>query len=487
MAKLTVWKNSKCHDVEFQPPQSLDQILNQAGYLSDHPCGGRGVCGKCKVSIRGYISGSTSAGHDIEAHLRCQTVLLGNAEVWLPEDQSMTYSKGSHPAADTKAVPKGIAVDIGTTTIAAKLIDMDTGNCLVECMADNTQQSVAGDVMGRIHAALTGSGRMLQQQILSGLELVLSDACTQAGCRINDIRHMTIAGNTTMLYLLLGQSPHSLATAPFFADDLFGRNETVLNRTVWLPPCMSAFVGADITAAVLSSGMCRNGETALLCDIGTNGELALWKNGTLYVTSTAAGPALEGAQITCGCRGIPGAIDKVWQEEGTIKFHTIGDMPAVGICGSGLLDAIAAFLETEDIDETGAMEKDCLAINNTVSLYPRDIRNVQLAKAAIAAGIETLLEQAGTGMDEIQHLYLAGNFGSHLNVRSAVRIGLIPECLQERVAILGNAALSGATLMLQDQKFQSEAAQIAAQAICVNLGGNSAFNEKFIEKILFPY
>lgn len=485
MATLTVWVNSVRCDVEFHPPQSLDQILTELGHLSDHPCGGRGMCGKCKISIRGHVSGSTSAGRDIEEHLRCQTILLGDAEVWLPEDRDLTDTKESHLIADIKSVPMGAAVDIGTTTIAAKLIDLDTENCLVECMADNPQRSVAADVMGRIHAALTGSGQVLQQQILTGLEHILSDACAQAGCRIDDIRHMTIAGNTTMLYLLLGKCPRSLATAPFYADDLFGRDEIVLNRNVWIPPCMDAFVGADITAAILASGMCRDDQTALLCDIGTNGELALWKSNTLYVTSTAAGPALEGAQITCGCRSVPGAIDKVWLKDGMVRFHTIGDMSAVGICGSGLIDAIAVFLETEDIDETGAMAKDRLHINDTVSIYPKDIRSVQLAKSAIAAGIETLLEQSDTSVDDIQQLYLAGNFGSHLDIGSAVKIGLIPGKLRDRVVILGNAALSGATMMLQHQNLQAEAKQIANCAVSVNLGGNPVFNEKFIENMLF--
>ena len=136
MATLTVWKNAVCCDVEFQPPQSLDQILNQFGYLSEHPCGGRGICGKCKVQI-------AFSGHEIEEHLRCQTVLLGSAEVWLPQDRSPVYTERNCPAADPASVPLGAAVDIGTTTIAAKLMDLDTGNCLVECLADNPQRSVA--------------------------------------------------------------------------------------------------------------------------------------------------------------------------------------------------------------------------------------------------------------------------------------------------------------------------------------------------------
>lgn len=485
MATLTVWKNAERSDVAFQPPQDLDRILNQLGYMTEHPCGGQGICRKCRISLRGHVSGSASDERAIEEHLRCRTVLLGDTEVWLPEDRVAESPKEPVLAAEKRTVSLAAAVDIGTTTLAARLIDPDAGSCLAECAADNPQRFVAADVMGRIQAALTGSGQMLQQQILDGLEHILSDACNPAGYRTDDIRHMTVVGNTTMLYLLLGKCPRSLATAPFHADDLFGRDEAVLNRSVWLPPCMDAFVGADITAAVLASGMCRSGQTALLCDIGTNGELVLWKNGTLYVTSTAAGPALEGAQITCGCRSVPGAIDKVWQENGKIRFRTVGELPAVGICGSGLIDAIAVFLDTGDIDETGAMEEDRLNLGDTVALYPKDIRNVQLAKAAIAAGIETLLEQAGIGAEDVQRLYLAGNFGSHLDIGSAVKIGLVPGKLRDRVVILGNAALEGAAMMLRQEELRQEAKQIAGCAVPVNLGGNPSFNERFIENMLF--
>src|SRR5699024_935882 len=213
-----------------------------------------------------------------------------------------------------------------------------------------------------------------------------------------------------------GRSPEPLSHAPFLADCLFDMDTTLWNRQVYLPPCMNAFVGADITCAVLASGMTRRPDTALLCDIGTNGELALWKEGHLYVTSTAAGPAFEGAGISCGCGSVPGAIDRVWVENGTIAAHTLGEQPAVGVCGSGLIDAVAAFLETEDIDETGAAELDELPLRDGVCLLPKDIRAVQLAKAAIAAGIQTLLQLAQVPESEIRQLYIAGGFGSHLNV-----------------------------------------------------------------------
>jgi len=302
---------------------------------------------------------------------------------------------------------------------------------------------------------------------------------------VEDLKKLVVAGNTTMLYLLVGRNPECLSHAPFEADHLFDAEDTLFGIPTYYPPCMNAFVGADITCAVVASGMCNQSDTALLCDIGTNGEIALWKEGKLYVTSTAAGPAFEGAGISCGCGSVPGAIDRVWVENGAIAAHTLGEQPVVGVCGSGLIDAVAAFLETEDIDETGAAELDELPLRDGICLRPKDIRAVQLAKAAIAAGIQTLLQLANVPESEIRQLYIAGGFGSHLNVDSAAAIGLIPKSLVSRVLIIGNGSLSGAAEMLLHSAQQAGGRVLAKESQHVNLGGNPKFNENYMEQILF--
>ena len=248
---------------------------------------------------------------------------------------------------------------------------------------------------------------------------------------------------------------------------------------------MHAFVGADITCAVLSAGMCNTTETALLCDIGTNGEIALWKNGTLYVTSTAAGPVFEGAGISCGCQSIEGAIESVSLGMPLI-VKTIGNTKPIGICGSGIIDAVACFLENETIDETGAMEDDSVSLCEGISITREDIRNVQLAKAAIAAGIRTLLEVTETTTSEISTFYLAGGFGKHLNLDSAVRIGLFPAGLKAKVKVLGNAALQGAAAMLTDESLKTKEASVSKTAKHVSLGGDATFNKSYIEEMFFP-
>ncbi len=368
----------------------------------------------------------------------------------------------------------GMALDIGTTTLALSLHDLSTGEELLRREKENPQRLIAADVMSRIGAAMKGSGPFLRELVLSALKNPPSE-----------IKKAVIVGNTAMLYFLLGKDPEALSHAPFTADDLFGRTEDLLGIPSYLPPCMNAFVGADTTAAVLSSGMCDREETALLADIGTNGELALWKDGTLYVTSTAAGPAFEGAGISQGSPAVPGAIDKVRIENGQAFIHVIGEAPAKSICGSGLLDAVAAMLALDALDETGAMETQRFPLTENVSLTRKDIRSVQLAKGAVRAGIETLAKVSGTDLSEISTLYLAGNFGSHLSVESAAAIGLIPPVLRDRTKVLGNAALKGAGIMLLDPSKIQKAERIASLSRHVDLGGNPLFNELFVEHMLF--
>ena len=485
MPELIIRQNGMSRTVPFEGTPVLDEVLEKAGIRTPHPCGGRGSCGKCAVELFGAVSEPNAAELRAGARLSCQAVLLGNVAVTLPEEQSVEQIETGVDVQLTELHPMsgrfGAAVDIGTTTIAVKVYDLADGTCVGTAARLNPQTAVAADVMGRIDAAMKGELMKLQEQVTTAIETLLQEAVQDP----EKIDVLVVTGNTTMLYLLTGRDPESLSHAPFLADTLFDTEITLSGRTVYLPPCMNAFVGADITCAVLASGICQKTETALLCDIGTNGEMALWKDGKLYVTSTAAGPAFEGAGISCGCGSVRGAIDRVWLENGRLCVHTIGEEKAVGVCGSGLIDAVAAGLQCEEIDETGALEEDELFLAENVSLKPRDIRAVQLAKAAIAAGMETLLETAGASMDEVQTLYIAGGFGSHLNVQSAAMIGLLPAELTERTVILGNAALSGTASVLLNVQEQEVLRGIASLATHVNLGGNPTFNEKYIEQMMF--
>ena len=302
-----------------------------------------------------------------------------------------------------------------------------------------------------------------------------------------------MAGNTTMLYLLQNRDPAALSRAPFEADCLFGFwtdaaslcLHAAADARVFLPACVGAFVGADIVCGVLACGMHKQDRTTMLVDLGTNGEIALWHEGTLYTCATAAGPAFEGVNISQGVGSVPGAIDSVWVQDGQLAYTTLGNTAPVGICGSGLIDAVAALLSLGLVDETGLMEAGDARIGGDVGLTQKDIRSVQLAKGAIAAGIQTLCEHVGIPVRQIETLYIAGGFGSHISILNAAAIGLIPAALKGRAAVLGNASLTGAVMLLLQETYVLTTADIAKNAVSVPLGGSAAFAEHYMNCMLF--
>ena len=484
MPVLTVIRGKMRTEIPFEGNPTVSQVLMQGQVPVNHPCGGHGVCKKCALKMEGALSPRGEAEKHLPEGVRlsCICELLGDACVWVDQD-TMKAIEHDGIMQDVALNPMdghvGAAVDVGTTTVAVRLLDLHTGEVLgVETM-ENPQRQIASDVIGRMESAMKNGGEVLRKTICDAVDQMVESLCKKAGVTACDVRVVT--GNTTMLYLYTGKDPSCLSCAPFEADCLFDLQA----ENTYFPPCMSAFVGADITCAVLASGMTKKDHTALLVDVGTNGEIALWKNGQLLVSATAAGPAFEGGGIQMGCGSIPGAVDKVWAENGKIEYTTIGNGAPVGLCGSGIIDACAALLDTEMVDETGATDEDELTIAPGVFLTDRDIRAIQLAKGAIAAGIKTLMDEQHITAEEIDVMYLAGGFGSHLNLESAARIGLIPRELVKKTVVIGNAALSGAHMMLLNLSCQDEARKIASRARTVNLGGNPAFTENFMECMMF--
>lgn len=470
----------------------LGEVLAAHGFGLQQPCAGRGVCGKCAAEASGLLETPPRAVLENGLRLACQTRLLGDCEVILPaSEEKAAIETESIPVRDRDAARDpmpgrfGAAVDIGTTTLALRLFELHTGRLLACEAALNPQTQIAADVIGRIGAALAGKGTRLQEAVCGRIGEMLGAACARAGIGRGEVDALVLAGNTTMLYLLTGRSPEPLSHAPFRADTLFDCSLSLLGGRAYLPPCMDAFVGADITCAVLACGMCDREETALLMDVGTNGEVALWHERRLYVASTAAGPAFEGVGIACGCGSVSGAVDRVRVQNGRLEAHTIDGAPPVGLCGSGLIDTVAALLALGRIDPTGAMGDERVTVAGEVFLGARDVRNVQLAKGAVCAGVRTLLRHAGIAPEQVKTLYIAGGFGSHLNIASATAVGLIPPELRARVQVLGNAALAGAEMLLLDRGQARQAGRIAQGAQTVLLGGNPVFSELFMECMLF--
>lgn len=452
-------------------------------------CGGKGRCGKCRVYAFGQLSPLTEAEKHLLSQeeiaagcrLACQCEILGEYTVHtqtaandLTVQTEYTGAQRVRPAADggRSGCPGdvGAAVDIGTTTLAAYWYDLATGQPLCQKSAANPQRIFGADVISRIERAMAGDGVQLCAVLRRAVASLLPPDC----------KRLVLTGNTTMLYTLCGYDPAPLARAPFIADHTFGYEKD----QVLLPPCFSAYVGADLATAALAAGLWQDGaltpvHPVLLLDAGTNGEMLLAANGRLYGCSAAAGPAFEGSQISTGLPSIPGAICRVSED---YALDTIGGQPPRGYCGSGILDMTAALLRSGALDETGYLDfwpEEAAALPR---LTQKDIREIQLAKSAIAAAAETLMHTAG--VTRLQTLYLAGGFGSRLSTVSARRIGLIPPAL--KTVALGNAAGYGAAMLLLRPSLMEDLRAMQQQFELLELANDSYFSEAFMRHMYFP-
>lgn len=499
--------------VQASSGQTISRLLQGRQLAVELPCGGNGKCGKCKVRASGCLSPLsreeqallTPAEIAAQIRLACCTMIEGDCRIELIQDSELAKIAVHGAAAVTVRQPRyrryGLAVDIGTTTVAMKLFDRQRE--LGDHSGRNSQSVFGADVITRIDQALHGRSRQIQQVTAAGLNEMIGSLCSACSIGPEEIDLAVITGNTAMLYLLTGSDPDCLAHTPFIADRLFGETvppgqlglQLAPAAQVYLTRCLSAYVGGDIASAILASGITATPETALLADIGTNGEMALWHQQRLLCCSTAAGPAFEGAEITMGMNAVPGAIDQLWIADQQIACHVIGDIAPRGLCGSGIIDAVSVLRELELIQPSGAFAKEGLAgrqlaaelsgqpaccLSEGVYLSQRDIRQVQLAKSAICAGMRTLAAVAGISLDEVQTLYLAGGFGNYLNIASAVKIGLLPQQLAAKTRVIGNAALHGAALALTDERFSERELLSSLPVEVVDLAANPVFMEHYI-------
>ncbi len=468
-------------------------------------CGGTGNCGKCKIVAGGELSELTATekkyltSEEIRSGIRlaCQIRICGDCEIYydaaeaemqICDDGNLTLS-ASKPFFEKY----GVAIDIGTTTLVAKLFS-ENGELVATRTALNPQVRWGSDVVSRINSSNEGNMVEICSALRDKISELIAELVRDADIIPNEIDGLVITGNTVMLHFLCGFSTETLSCWPFQVKSLFGKTflaeelgifSLSAETKVHLPPCISAFVGADLVCAMLAVDFCEEGGTRLLADIGTNGEIALWRNDKLTVCSTAAGPAFEGAGISSGMRGEPGAIDSVETDGETLILHTIADAPPKGICGSGLIDAVACSLELGLIDESGYMENDRVEIAENIFLTQEDVRAVQLAKSAICAGIETLLATGGIELTDVDVLYLAGGFGNYMHLESAEKIGLIPKGMRAVARSVGNAAMSGAQMLLLQSDLQQDCQHISKKANTLQLATNQMFSELYIEGMSF--
>jgi uncharacterized 2Fe-2S/4Fe-4S cluster protein (DUF4445 family) len=496
-------------------------VLRKAGVHLFSPCGGHGICGKCLVDIRG-----------MGRRLACRNVLERNTEITLPKrgtslivaseqklhktvdldsgiEQTCNNNvvnvryKGvnlcSFGTASPKAAVKlGMAIDIGTTTVVVFLLDLKTGKTVGVESFINPQAAYGHDVIARIRHTMEHSAGLsgLSTMIVKGINEAIRELCCKAGVSSNTIFKATIVGNPTMLHLFLGENPSSLARAPYAPVFTEAQQKTgkacglSMNPAgvVLVLPSVAGFVGADVVAGMAATTFFDSSAICLYIDIGTNGEIAIGNRKKTYCCSTAAGPAFEGATLQCGVGGVEGAICSFAGG----RYKTIGGCAPVGICGSGIIDVIAFLLKKEIIDHNGYMEaayrierKDRTATGAEIVLTPRDVREVQLAKAAIRAGITILAKSAGIGLDTVETVYLAGAFGMFMNIENAIAIGMLPRQLKDRIISVGNAAGYGARLALCSVDYEESLKRIASKARSIELSGGTDFNEEFVKEMTF--
>lgn len=418
----------------------------------------------------------------------------------------------------------GMAFDIGTTTVVGYLLDLETGEQLAVSSRLNPQTRFGDDVVSRIEHAGRGAAELeaLQAVIVGALNEIVAETLSQVDAHRRDVLAVTAVGNTTMHHLLLGIDPSALAQSPYVPVAVTPLSITGSelglavhpDAAVWVLPNIAGWVGADTVGVLLSTALWQSEEVALAIDIGTNGEMALGSRERLITCSTAAGPAFEGAHLSCGMRAATGAIDRVSIDE-DVHWHAIGERRPRGICGSGLVDVLAEMLgagvvnsmgKIVDADEletqgkprlakrilgTGRQKAFVIVLPNessngeAIQLTQRDVRELQLAKGAMRAGIEILLKELGIGRDEVKAVYLAGAFGNYIRPESALGIGLLPYLAQARIVPVGNAAGSGAKMALLSDSARRAAAELVRRTEYLELSGRPDFQGEFAEAMLF--
>jgi len=401
----------------------------------------------------------------------------------------------------------GLAVDIGTTTVVAYLVDMITGKTIGKASDYNNQIQLGEDILSRIMASKEASGlETLQQLIVQTLNSLIKELCDLSSINPKDISAVSIGANTTMIHLLLGLDPASICRAPYIPvvnnPEIFQAKEIGLEvnplASIYCLPSVGSYIGGDIIAGILVSGMHKHDELSLFVDIGTNGEIVIGNKDWLVACAGAAGPALEGGVTECGMRAEAGAVDSVViKPDYTVEYTTINDSPARGICGSGLIDSLAELFIKGIIDRGARFfdGRDRFVIvpdeessdGKEIFISQRDINNLMRTKGAVNAALEVLIEGVGCKWEDIGKFYAAGAFGQYLHIESAVMVGLYPDLPRERMIRLGNSSGEGARQVLLSNAKRREGEEIASKITYFEMNANAAFMDKYAGSKFLPH
>ena len=442
----------------------LSDVLIRSGKSVDHPCGGRGTCRKCLVTVNG------------KEELSCQYIIRSDITVTVKNSGKIYSETGTE---ETNVITDNLcyALDIGTTTLALALVSLDENKIIKVITRTNPQRTFGADIMTRIDYCSKNGVEELKKTLITEINSMISEFDLQ------HIGKLYVSGNATMLHLFFGIDCSAMGVAPYTPEFLESKTEKAKAlgitgvETVESLPSIAAFVGADLVAGLNYIGMPKNGKHNLLIDLGTNAEIVLFSEKSALCTAAAAGPCFEGANISCGMSATDGAV----YSYSVNGIKTISDAPAKGICGTGLIDIIAYLLDNKTIDETGYMEDD-FEVADGVYISQADIRQFQLAKSAIYSAIIALLQAKNVSFDEIENLYISGGFSAKISIENAAKAGLFPKELTNKCIAINNSSLLGTV------KYACEKNDLAVyidKSTYVDLSSDPTFSDLFIENMMF--
>ena len=487
-----------------QSGENLRTVLEREGVYFPQSCGGKGVCGRCRVDFMENPPPQLRRerellGRQDTGRLACLRKVTDALKISLPPIQQFSIEKKVEGFSITGGADgRGIAVDLGTTAIAVYLFDLETGEIVLQASMINPQVNLGADVMTRLELAKNDSGRKeLTESVNSALADLIERLLDESGISPDDITRMIVAGNSPMTHLFHGWGGEGLERAPFrspferrgFVPFQPGKVRLGNGTAAETFPIISGFIGGDTAAASLAAGLDVTDKIILMIDFGTNGEIILSNHGKMTATSTAAGPAFEGIGMKYGMPALTGAIEQITDDG---KTKVIGGGDAAGFCGSGYISAIAWLIKTGKLKPSGLLDQDDRGIrqwqildseDNPLGITQDDIRKFQLAKGAVAAGVKILLEEAGLKPHDLDQVIITGSFGNRIDPAAGIEIGLLPDIDISRIKYIDNAAGRGAAMCLGSERFKKRALRIQKQVRTVNLGEHVRFQDVFIENM----
>ncbi len=523
MKKYLNIKNYK--KVEANSKQPLSQIIENNGILLDLQCGGLGTCGKCKIILKQGTflihNNIVEVSEPMEA-LSCITYMVSeNAQIAIPEKTLLKNTGQISSLFEFQKISSlehgfALAIDIGTTTVVVILIDINSGKVLDSASSFNQQMAKGEDVSSRIAFADSENNlKELQELIIdTTINILIDEILDKANINFLDIKEVAVSANTVMSHIFAGISPISIGQSPFTPEvnfyPLIKAKDIGLkinpNGNVYIIPSISGYLGGDVVADLFLSKLNekqKSADCALMIDLGTNSEIIFFNNDKLFASSAAAGPSFEGAGLLCGCRGIPGAIEKIKFSQNEFEISTIKNQKSIGICGSGIIDFIAECYKNEIINSLGRYDVEKLKnlnlfeevenkgnkiiackLDNDIVVTELDIEQILKAKAAIYAGIKILLSQQNKEICDISKIILSGGFAKYINIQNAIKIGILPKIALKKYHSIGNGSLGGAYYAIQNKDVRKKYEKSITEFEVINLNEDINFEVEFINALM---